>query len=146
MYIMTTKRNNMYYIIDNSDNSIHREPNKKSYASTQYKSAGADKAGITRTVKFYQKAFDQVNECLANGEKEYMANMYNAYRDATEAHFGKVHRQFASSYTIVAVEDYVEPMITRTGMCPGTGKEITVTEGINMPYYLSPLSESYWSR
>ncbi len=146
MYIMTTKRNNMYYIIDNSDNSIHREPNKKSYASTQYKSAGAAKAGITRTVKFYQKAFDQVNECLANGEKEYMANMYNAYRDATEAHFGKVHRQFASSYTIVAVEDYVEPMITRTGMCPGTGKEITVTEGINMPYYLSPLSESYWSR
>jgi hypothetical protein len=146
MYIMTTKRNNMYYIIDNSDNSIHREPNKKSYASTQYKSAGAAKAGITRTVKFYQKAFDQVNECLANGETEYRANMYNAYRDATEAHFGKVHRQFASSYTIVAVEDYVEPMITRTGMCPGTGKEITVTEGINMPYYLSPLSESYWSR
>ena len=97
-------------------------------------------------MKYYQKAFDQVNECLANGEKEYMAHMYNAYRDATEAHFGRVHKQFASSYTIVAVADYVEPMITRTGMCPGTGKEITVTEGINMPYYLSPLSESYWSR
>ena len=125
----------MYYIIDNTNQAVHREPNKQSYASTQYKSAGAAKAGITRTVKYYQKAFDQVNECLANGESEYMANMYNAYRDATEAHFGRV-----------AVADYVEPMITKTGMCPGTGKEITVTEGINMPYYLSPLSESYWSR
>ena len=37
----------MYYIIDNTDNSIHREPSKRSYASTQYKSAGAAKAGIT---------------------------------------------------------------------------------------------------
>ncbi len=136
----------MYYIIDNTNQAVHREPNKTSYASTQYKSAGAAKAGITRTVKYYLKAFDQVKECLDNGEKEYMAHMYNAYRDATEAHFGKVHRQFASSYTIVAVEDYVEPQITRTGMCPGTGKQITVTEGINQPYYLSPLSESYWSR
>jgi hypothetical protein len=146
MYIMKQQGDIMYLIIDNTNQAIHREPNKTSYASTQYKTTGAAKAGITRTVKYYQKAFDQVNECLANGEKEYMAHMYNAYRDATEAHFGKVHRQFASSYTIVAVADYVEPMITRTGMCPGTGKQITVTEGINQPYYLSPLSESYWSR
>jgi hypothetical protein len=71
--------------------------------------------------------------------------MHNAYRDATEAHFGLVHKQFASSYTIVAVEDYVEPMITKTGICPGTGKKITVTEGINTPHYMSTLSESYWS-
>ena len=146
MYIMKQQGDIMYLIIDNTNQAIHREPNKTSYASTQYKTTGAAKAGITRTVKYYQKAFDQVNECLANGEKEYMAHMYNAYRDATEAHFGRVHKQFASSYTIVAVADYVEPMITRTGMCPGTGKEITVTEGINQPYYLSPLSESYWSR
>ena len=27
----------MYLIIDNTDQSVHREPNKKSYASTQYK-------------------------------------------------------------------------------------------------------------
>ena len=146
MYIMKQQGDIMYYIIDNTNQAVHREPNKTSYASTQYKSAGAAKAGITRTVKYYLKAFEQVAQCVANGEKEYMAHMYNAYRDATEAHFGKVHRQFASSYTIVAVEDYVEPQITRTGMCPGTGKQITVTEGINQPYYLSPLSESYWSR
>jgi len=71
--------------------------------------------------------------------------MHNAYRDATEAHFNLTHKQFASSYTIVAVEDYVEPMITKTGICPGTGKQITVTEGINTPHYMSTLSESYWS-
>ena len=96
----------MYLIIDNTDQSIHREPNKRSYASTQYKTVGAAKAGITRTVKYYQKAYDQVAECVANGQKEYMANMHNAYRDATEAQFGLTHKQFASSYTIVAVEDY----------------------------------------
>jgi hypothetical protein len=135
----------MYLIIDNTDQSVHREPNKRSYASTQYKTAGAAKAGITRTVKYYQKAYDQVAECVANGQSEYMANMYNAYRDATEAHFNKMHKQFAGSYTIVAVEDYVEPMITKTGICPGTGKQITVTEGINTPHYMSTLSETYWS-
>jgi enoyl-[acyl-carrier-protein] reductase (NADH) len=142
---MTTKRNIMYYIIDNTNQAVHREPSKRSYAGTQYKTAGAAKAGITRTVKHYQKAFDQVAECVANGESEYMANMYNDYRDATEAHFGRVHKQFASSYTVVAVADYVEPMITKTGICPGTGEQITVTEGINTPHYMSTLSESYWS-
>ncbi|MHA1287624.1 MAG: hypothetical protein ACTSPB_09500, partial [Candidatus Thorarchaeota archaeon] len=84
-------------------------------------------------------------ECVANGEPEYAAPMHNAYRDATEPQFNLTHKQFASSYTIVAVEDYVEPMITKTGICPGTGKKITVTEGINTPHYMSTLSESYWS-
>ena len=59
----------MYLIIDNTDQSVHREPNKRSYASTQYKTVGAAKAGITRTVKYYQKAYDQVAECVANGQK-----------------------------------------------------------------------------
>jgi hypothetical protein len=40
----------MFVIVDKSNSSIHREPNKRSYARTQYKSAGAAKAGITRTV------------------------------------------------------------------------------------------------
>jgi len=135
----------MFHIIDITDNSIHNEPGRASYKSDRYKTAGAAKAGITRTVKFYQTAFDQVAEAVAEGKPEHKARMYNAYRDATEAHFKKVHKQFASSYVIVAVADYDEPMITRTGRCPGTGEIITVTEGINMPYYLSPLSESYWS-
>ena len=135
----------MYLIIDNTNQAIHREPNKKSYARTQYKTVGAAKAGITRTVKYYQKAYDQVAEALEEGKADYTAPMYNAYRDATESQFNLTHKQFASSYTIVAVEDYVEPMITKTGICPGTGKKITVTEGINTPHYMSTLSESYWS-
>ena len=135
----------MYLIIDNTNQAIHREPNKRSYASTQYKTVGAAKAGITRTVKYYQKAYDQVAECVANGLPECHAPMHNAYRDATESHFNLTHKQFASSYTIVAVEDYVEPMITKTGIAPGTGKEITVTYSINQKSYMNPLSESYWS-
>ena len=142
---MNKQGNNMYLIIDNTNQAIHREPNKKSYASTQYKTVGAAKAGITRTVKYYQKAYDQVAEALEEGKADYTAPMYNAYRDATESQFNLTHKQFASSYTIVAVEDYVEPMITKTGICPGTGKQITVTEGINTPHYMSTLSESYWS-
>ena len=136
----------MYLIIDNTDQSIHREPNKKSYASTQYKTVGAAKAGITRTVKYYQKAYDQVAECVANGEPEYAAPMHNAYRDATESHFGLTHKQFASSYTIVAVEDYVEPMITKTGISPYNGKTITRTLSINTPSYMDPLCESHYTR
>ena len=136
----------MYYIIDNTDNSIHREPSKRSYASTQYKSAGAAKAGITRTVKHYQKAYEQVAECVANSEPEYMARMYNEYRDATEAHFGRVHKQFASSYSVVAVDEYVEPQITRTGTCPGSGKEITITlPQSKVGGCTDPLTETYWS-
>ena len=142
---MNKQGNNMYLIIDNTNQAIHREPNKRSYASTQYKTVGAAKAGITRTVKYYQKAYDQVAECVANGQPEYAAPMHNAYRDATESHFNLTHKQFAGSYTIVAVEDYVEPMITKTGICPGTGKEITVTYSINQNSYMNPLSESYWS-
>ena len=51
------------------------------------------------------------------------------------------------NYVVMSYVDYkaIEPMITRTGICPGSGKEITVTESINQPHYLSPLSESYWS-
>jgi|TARA_R110000751_G_scaffold212716_2_gene316292 hypothetical protein len=136
----------MYYIIDNTDNSIHREPSKPSYAGTQYKTAGAAKAGITRTVKHYQKAYDQVAECVANGDPEYFAHMHNQYRDATEAHFGRVHKQFASSYSVVAVDEYVEPMITRTGNCPGTGKEITITlKQSDVGGCTDPLTETYWS-
>ena len=138
----------MYYIIDNTNQAVHREPNKKSYASTQYKTAGAAKAGITRTVKYYQKAFDQVNECLANGEKEYMANMYNTYRDATDTDLGRTHLADRDNYRVMSSEEYklIEPMITTTGTRPYDGKTITVTQSINTPHYMDPLSESYYTR
>lgn len=136
----------MYYIIDTTTNGIHREPNKRSWQSTVYKTVGAAKAGITRTVKYYQKAFDEVNECLAQGKPDYHARMYNAYRDATEPQFKRMHKQFASSYEIVHVDEYVEPMITRTGVAPGTGKQITITLPLSqVGGCCDPLTETYWS-
>ncbi len=137
----------MYIIVDKSDMSIHREPSKRSYASTQYKSAGAAKAGITRTVKYYNKAKAQVAEVVANGKSEYYAPMYNAFRDATDPALGRTHCADVDNYAVMGVDEYniVEPQITKTGICPGTGEEITVTYSINQPHYLNPLSESYWS-
>ena len=72
----------MFVIVSKKNSTIHREPNKKSYARTQYKNEAAAKAGITRTIKFYKKAIEQVAEVVANGEREFMAPKYNAYRDA----------------------------------------------------------------
>ena len=137
----------MYIIVDKSDMSIHREPSKRSYATTKYKSAGAAKAGITRTIKHYDMAKAQVAEAVANGEREFMAPYYNAFRDATDVALGRTHCADVDNYAVMGVDEYklVEPIITSTGICPGTGKEITVKESINQPHYLSPLSESYWS-
>jgi len=136
----------MYYIIDTTNNSIHREPTRRSWESKLYKTVGAAKAGITRTVKYYQQAFDEVNECLAQGKPEYHARMYNTYRDATEPQLKRMHKQFASTYEIVHIDDYVEPEVTRTGIAPGTGKQITVTLKLSdVGSCVDPLTETYWS-
>jgi len=136
-----------FVIVNKHNNSLYSEPSRPSWKGTSYASEGAAKAGITRTMKHYAKAKAQVAECLANGEKEYMANMYNAYRDATDTHLGRTHLADRDNYRVMASEEYalIEPMITETGMCPGTGKTITHTASINQPHYLSPLSESYWA-
>ena len=39
----------------------------------------------------------------------------------------------------------IEKTVTKTGTCPGTGKQITHTASVNEPHYMSRLSESYWS-
>ena len=137
----------MFVIVDKSNTSLHSEPTRKSYRSNQYKTEGAAKAGITRTVKFYDKAKAQVAEVVAEGKSEYYAPMYNAFRDATDKDLGRTHCANKDNYVVMSYVDYqaIDPMITRTGICPGNGKEITVTESINQPHYLSPLSESYWS-
>ena len=136
-----------FVIVDKSNDSIHREPNKKSYARTSYKSEGAAKAGITRTIKWYQAAIDEVAEVVAEGKSEYHARRYNAFRDATDKVLGRTHLADRDNYRVMALEEYrlIEPMITQTGIAPGTGKEITVTRSINEPHYLNPLSESYWA-
>jgi len=137
----------MFVIVDKSNDSIHSEPTRKSYASTSYKSEGAAKAGITRTIKFYDKAKAQVAEVVAQGKEEFYAPMYNAFRDATDTALGRTHCADKDNYRVMHVEEYklIEPFITKTGIAPGTGKEITVTYSINQKSYMNPLSESYWS-
>ena len=136
----------MYYIISQKSGRIHREPNKKPWASTSYKSAGAAKAGITRTIKFYQAAIDEVAEVVKSGKSEFYARRYNAFRDATDPVLGRTHCFDINNYKVVAVEDYVEPQITRTGRCPYDGRTITVTLGINeVGTHMDPLCESHWT-
>ena len=137
----------MYIIVNKKNDSIYKEPSKRSYASTQYKSEAAAKAGITRTIKFYDKAIADVKKVVAEGKPEYHSRYYNHFEDATNPDKGRTHVADRNNYRVMHVEEYalIEPFITKTGIAPGTGKEITVTESINQPHYLSPLSESYWS-
>ena len=134
----------MCVIVSKKNNSIHREPNKKSYARTSYKNEAAAKAGITRTLKYYAKAVAQVQEAVANGEAEYMAPMHNAYRNATDPVLGRTHCADKGNYMIMSKEDYdlIEPMVERTNIM--TGKKFM--EPINTPHYLSASSETYWCR
>ena len=133
----------MFVIVDKSNSSIHREPNKKSYSSTQYKSEAAAKAGITRTIKFYNKAKAQVAEVVANGKAEYTAPMYNEFRDATDPYLGRTHCGDVDNYVVMSYVDYmaIEPMVERTNLM--TGKKFK--ESINTPHYMSASSETYWS-
>ena len=48
----------MFIIKDTVTGLIHREPTRAAYWSKTYKSARAAKAGITRTLKYYQKAIE----------------------------------------------------------------------------------------
>ena len=138
----------MFVIVDKSNDSIHQEPTRPSWKTGYYKSEGAAKAGITRTIKFYEKAVADVEEKVANGEKEYSSRMYNAYRDATDPDLGRTHLADRDNYRVMSSEEYalIEPMITKTGKSPYNGEEITVTQSINTPHYMDPLSESYWSK
>lgn len=136
----------MFYIISQKSGRIHREPARRSWESKTYASASAAKAGITRTIKYYQKAINEVAEVVAQGKPEYHARMYNAFRDATDPALGRTHCFDKDNFKIVAVDDYVEPQVTRTGIAPGTGKKITVTLGINeVGTCVDPLTETYWS-
>ena len=144
MYILTKKVGVfMFVIVSKNNNSIHREPNKKSYANTQYKNEAAAKAGITRTLKYYAKAIEDVNSVVAEGKKKYASRLYNAYEEATNKDLGRTHLNDKNNYMVMSVEDYdlIEPMIERTNMM--TGKKFM--EPINTPHYMSPSSESYWS-
>ena len=145
----------MFVIVNKSQGPLHSEPTRQSYRSKSYKSAGAAKAGITRTVKYYAKAIQQVADVVAEGKPEYHASMYNAYRDATEDRSDSMFSNRNYDYRnvcngtdleVVAHEDYVEPQITRTGTSPYDGREITVTTGINsIGTHMDPLCESHYT-
>lgn len=133
----------MYVIVNKKNDSIFREPNKKSYASTEYKSEAAAKAGITRTIKFYEKAVADVQSVVAEGKPEYTSRYYNHFRTATDEALGRTHVADRDNFRVMHVEEYalIEPMVERTNMM--TGK--VFKESINTPNYMSPASESYWS-
>ena len=125
-----------YYIINNDTQRIHREPGRKSWDCDRYAGIGAAKAGVTRTIKFYEKAIEDVAQTVAEGKPDYYARRYNAYRDAVQHNLA-----LRDTYSIVAVSDYAEPMVERVNLM--TGKKYM--EGINTPGYMSPSSEAYWS-
>ena len=138
----------MFVIVDKSNDSIHQEPTRPSWKSGYYKSEGAAKAGITRTIKFYEKAVADVERVLAEGEKDYTSRMYNSYRDATDPALGRTHKADRDNYRVMDAEEYalIEPMITKTGKSPYNGKTITRTLSINTPSYMDPLCESHYTR
>ncbi len=137
----------MYIIKNTVTGLIHREPTRAPWRSKTYASERAAKAGITRTLKYYQKAIDQVLEVRAEGKADYYAPMYNAYRDATDPALGRTYCDEASTYEIVTEEAYGDPQVTRTGRSPYDGREITVTIGINeVGTHMDPLCESHYTR
>ena len=139
----------MFIIKNKVTGRIHREPARarKGYGSSEYASERAAKAGITRTLKYYQKAIDQVLEVRAEGKADYYAPMYNAYRDATDPALGRTYCDSADTYEVMTVEQYGNPMDTRTGTCPYNGKTITRTIPLNdVGTHMDPLCESHWTR
>ena len=143
----------MFIIINTQTGRIHREPTRKSYASTSYKSVAAAKAGITRTVKYYQKAIADVKQTVADGNPDYMSRYYYDARDATSepSEYGRGYdmRLVAdgSGLEIMSEEQYGDPQVTRTGTSPYDGREITVTIGINeVGTHMDPLCESHYTR
>ena len=143
----------MFVIKNTQTGRIHREPTRKSYASTSYKSLAAAKAGVTRTVKYYQKAIEDVRQTVADGNPDYMSRYYYDARDATTepSEYGRGYdlRVVAdgSGLEIVSEEEYGDPQQTDTGVCPYNGKTITRTIGINQAgTHMDPLCESHWTR
>ena len=143
----------MFVIKNTQTGRRQREPTRKSYASTSSKSVAAAKAGITRTVKYYQKAIADVKQTVADGNPDYMSRYYYDARDATSepSEYGRGYdmRLVAdgSGLEIMSEEQYGDPQVTRTGTSPYDGREITVTIGINeVGTHMDPLCESHYTR
>ena len=138
----------MSFVIKNTvTGRIHREPTRAPWKSKEYKSISAAKAGVTRTLKYYQKAIESVREAEEQGLSAYTSSLYNAYQDATDENFGRTYVNKPETYEIMSREEYGEPMVTRTGRSPYNGNEITVTININdVGTHMDPLCESHYTR
>ena len=143
----------MFIIKNTITGRKHSEPSRPSWKGTEYKTQAAAKAGVTRTIKHYQKAVLSVSECVANGEPEYMSRYYNDYKDVAYAPSefgGRSDRRGlldGSILEVMSVADYGNPEVTRTGTSPYNGNEITVTIDINqVGTHMDPLCESHYTR
>jgi len=139
----------MFIIKNTVTGRIHKEPSRArtGYRGGEYASERAAKAGVTRTLKHYAKAIEQVRERVAAGEPEYMAPMYNDYREVTEPCLNRQYVNDPNTYEVMTKESYGDPQQTDTGVCPFNGKTITRTISVNDAWgHMDPLCESHWTR
>lgn len=139
----------MFIIKNTVTGRIHKEPSRArtGWRSGEYASERAAKAGVTRTLKHYAKAIQQVSDVVAAGKAEYYAPMYNAYRDATDPDLGRTYVNDPATYEVMTLEQYGDPVQTDTGVCPYNGKTITRTISVNDAWtHMDPLCESHWTR
>ncbi len=139
----------MFIIKNTVTGRIHKEPSRarKGYGGGEYASERAAKAGVTRTLKHYAKAIEQVRECVAAGEPEYMARLYNDYREVTEPCLNRQYVNDPATYEVMTKEAYGDPQQTDTGTCPYHAKTITRTTSVNSAWtHMTPLCESHWTR
>ena len=139
----------MFIIKNTVTGRIHKEPSRArtGYRGGEYASERAAKAGVTRTLKHYAKAIEQVSERVAAGEPEYMAPMYNDYREVTEPCLNRQYVNDPNTYEVMTKESYGDPQQTDTGVCPFNGKTITRTISVNDAWgHMDPLCESHWTR
>ena len=139
----------MFIIKNTVTGRIHKEPSRArtGYRGGEYASERAAKAGVTRTLKHYQKAIEQVAECVAAGEPEYMARLYNDYREVTEPCLNRQWVNDPATYEVMTKDSYGDPQQTDTGVCPFNGKTITRTISVNDAWgHMDPLCESHWTR
>ena len=139
----------MFIIKNTVTGRIHKEPSRArtGYRGGEYASERAAKAGVTRTLKHYAKAIQQVSERVAAGEPEYMAPMYNDYREVTEPCLNRQWVNDPNTYEVMTKASYGDPQQTDTGVCPFNGKTITRTISVNDAWgHMDPLCESHWTR
>lgn len=111
----------MYVIYNKATTAIEEVVRYRPYKVTaSYKSEAAAKAAITRLSKSSQEQAD-----------------YNIDKDP----------QFILNIAEAQYYyDNIEKQVTRTGICPGTGKESTITMSVNnVGGCTDPFTERYWS-